>query len=150
MEVGAGVRKADRCAVLLHVGQDQDVGVLGMVELVDHVRLGPAELARELEELRRLQLQISEDQDLPGKERIPDFPEIRADRVSLQPETAELRQAHPCTARSCFMRAQASGGADSRPATSASPDSSPKSSRGRAHRWPPPLTKSARWPLSHA
>src|SRR5256886_6412602 len=112
-----------------------------MVELVDDVRLGHAEPARELEELRRLQLQISEHQDLPGKERIPDFPEIRADRVSLQPETAELRQPHPCTARSCFMRAQASGGSDSSPAAAAGPNNSPKSSRGRAHRWPPTLTK---------
>src|SRR5439155_9193371 len=94
MEVRAGVRKADRRAVVLHVGQDQDVGVLGMMELVDHVRLGPAELARELEELHRLQPQVSEHQDLPGKERIPDFPEIGADRVSLQPETAEFPQPH--------------------------------------------------------
>src|SRR2546426_7265443 len=137
MEVGAGVRKADRRAVLLHVGQDQDVGVLGMVELVDDVRLGPAELARELEELRRLQLQISEHQDLPGKERIPDFPEIWVDRVGLQPEAAEFRQPHPCTARSCFMRAQASGGADSSPAAAARPKSPPKSSRRRGDRWPP-------------
>src|SRR2546428_3513175 len=149
MEVRAGVRQADRRAVLLHVGQDQDVGVLGMVELVDDVRLGPAELARELEELRRLQPQISEHQDLPGKERIPDFPEIRADRVSLQPETAEFRQPHPCTARSCFMRAQASGGAGSSPAASASPNSPQKSSRWRAACWPPPITKRALWALRH-
>src|SRR3989442_9983323 len=44
-------------------------------------------------------LQISEHQDLPGKERIPDFPEIGADRVGLQPETAEFGQPHPCTDR---------------------------------------------------
>ena len=112
-----------------------------MVELVDDVRLGFAELARELEELRRLQLQISEHQDLPGKERIPDLPEIGADRVSLQPETAELRQPHPCTARSCFMRAQASGGSDSSPATSASLNSSQKCNRWRADCWPPTITK---------
>src|SRR5256885_10801011 len=143
MEVGAGVRKADRRAVLLHVGQDQDVGVLGMMELVDDVRLGPAEPARELEELRRLQLQISEHQDLPGKERIPDFPEIRADRVSLQPETAELRQAHPCTARSCFMRAQASGGDDSNAAGPASPQSTHESNPGGAQRWAPTHTPQA-------
>src|SRR2546426_5121291 len=108
-----------------------------MVELVDDVRLGPAEPARQLEELRRLQLQISEHQDLPGKERIPDFPEIGADRVGLQPETAEFGQPHPCTARSCFMRAQASGGADSRPAGAAGLNSSPESSRGRAACSPP-------------
>src|SRR5256885_16860169 len=112
-----------------------------MMELVDDVRLGPAELARELEELRRLQLQISEHQDLPGKEGIPDFPEIWADRVRLQPEAAEFRQPHPCTARSCFMRAQASGGSDSSPAAAAGPHKPQKSSRGGAHRWAPALQK---------
>src|SRR2546426_8054622 len=121
-----------------------------MVELVDDVRLGPAELARELEELRRLQLQISEHQDLPGKERIPDFPEIRADRVGLQPETAEFRQPHPCTARSCFMRAQASGGADSNPAAAGGLKNPQKSSRGGADCGPPAITKGSSWPFSPA
>src|SRR5256885_17113680 len=137
MKVRAGVRKADRRAVLLHVGQDQDVGVLWMVELVDHVRLGPAELARELEKLCRFQLQISEHQDLPGKERIPDFPEIWADRVSLQPEAAEFRQPHPCTARSCFMRAQASGGAATSPPAPAGRKTPQKRRPGRARPGPP-------------
>src|SRR3989454_2784338 len=118
-----------------------------MVELVDDVRLGPAELARELEELRRLQLQISEHQDLPGKERIPDFPEIGADRVGLQPETAEFGQPHPCTARSCFMRAQASGGGARPPAAAGRRQSSEKCRRGRAGCSSPAITTKTRWPL---
>ena len=32
MEIGAGIRQADRLAVLLHVGEDQDIRVLRMVE----------------------------------------------------------------------------------------------------------------------
>jgi len=39
VEVSPCVGEAGRLAVLLHVGEDQDVGVLGMVELVDDVRL---------------------------------------------------------------------------------------------------------------
>jgi len=49
VEVSPCVGEAGRLAVLLHVGEDQDVGVLGMVELVDDVRLRAAELLRKFE-----------------------------------------------------------------------------------------------------
>ena len=52
VEVRARVLQAGRLAVLLHVGQDQDVRIVGMVELVDHVRLRRPDAARERDELR--------------------------------------------------------------------------------------------------
>ena len=54
MEIAAGIGKADGPAVLGLVGQDQNVREARIVELVDDVRLGPAEAARERKVLRGL------------------------------------------------------------------------------------------------
>src|SRR2546425_8787802 len=141
MEIRAGVGKADRLAVLLPVGQDQDVRMLRMMELVDDVRLGTAELAREFQILGGTQPLAAEDEDLAGEERVPDLDEGRVDAVRFEPEAAQLSQLHPCIPSSCFMRAHASGGSVSRPAASARRKSSAKCSTLRADCWPPSITK---------
>ena len=53
--VSAAVGQPHGLAVLLHVRQDQDVGVLRVMELVEHMRLGPAETVGEFEEAFRFQ-----------------------------------------------------------------------------------------------
>ena len=155
MEVRAGVREADRLAVLLHVREDQDVRVLGMVELVDHVGLGLAELAREREESRGRELLTPENQDLGSEKRVPDLAEVRIDLVGFRAERCRASliasaQLIPFVASNCFMRAQASGGSASSPAASASRKSSARCSTLRADCWPPTITKWSWWPFSHA
>src|SRR3954466_7916159 len=71
VEVGAGVGQADRLTVLLHVRQDEDVGMLGMVELIDDVRLWFAELAGKAQKFTRGKALVAENQNLRGEERIP-------------------------------------------------------------------------------
>src|SRR3954469_15310516 len=68
MEVGAGVGQPDRLLVLLAVGEDEDVGVRGMVELVDDVRLRPAEPLRKAQEFGGGEALGAQYQDLRGKE----------------------------------------------------------------------------------
>src|SRR5688500_730428 len=151
MEIGARVRQAGRLAVPLHVRQDEDVGMLGMVELVDDVRLGPAELPGEAQEPGRAEALAPENQHLGGEECIPYRAAVRSDLVAFHAEAvAELPQAHPCTASSCRMRAQASGGSASRPEASARRNSSLRWRMWRADCWPPTITKWSWWPLSHA
>src|SRR5256885_7328770 len=106
MEVGAGVRKADRRAVLLHVGQDQDVGVLGVMELVDDVRLGPAELARELEKLRRLSLRFLKTRICPAKNASQTFRKsgLIASASSPKPPSSVSRIRAPREVASCARR----------------------------------------------
>src|SRR4051812_12976187 len=52
MEISARILQADRLAVLPAIGQDQDVGMLGMMELVDDMRLGWTESTGKFEELQ--------------------------------------------------------------------------------------------------
>src|SRR5260221_8361300 len=91
VEVGPRVGEAGRLAVLLYVGEDQDVGVLGMVELVDDVRLGTAELPRELEESAGAEFLMAEDKDLRGEESVPDFAEIPGNPLGLDAESVAER-----------------------------------------------------------
>ena len=51
-----------RAAVLSHVREDEDVRILGMVELVDDVRLRRPEAARECGELRGTDVLRTQDQ----------------------------------------------------------------------------------------
>src|SRR5688572_20164067 len=124
--------------------------MLGMVELVDDVRLGTAELAGEFQQLVCLQIQVPEYQHLRGEERIPDFAERRVEVARLPPEGPEGGQPHPCIASSCFMRAHASGGSESSPAASASRNSSLRCRMCRADCCPPTITKWSWWPFSQA
>src|SRR5256885_14994790 len=144
MEVGAGVRKADRRAVLLHVGQDQDVGVLGVMELVDDVRLGPAELARELEKLRRLSLRFLKTRICPAKNASQTFRKsgLIASASSPKPPSSVSRIRAPREAASCARR------------RAAGPTAPPRRPRGRTARrrgaggapaaGPPPTPKGPR------
>src|SRR6185503_18548210 len=90
-------------------------------------------------------------QHLGSEEGVPDFGEVRRDALGFCAEPgAERLQPHPCKARSCFMRAQASGGSASSPAASARRNSSLKCCTWRADCCPPTITKWSWWPLSHA
>src|SRR6185503_3049880 len=81
--------------VLLHVRQDQDVGMRGLVELIDDVRLRLAEPTRKAQKLRGAKALAAENQNLRGEERIPDFAEVRRDRVGLGAESrAQFSQLH--------------------------------------------------------
>src|SRR5205807_9110008 len=130
-------------------------GVFGVVELVDDVRLGRRQAPRELEKPARGQILRTNHQHLAFEERAFNIfkqvrpREIDPSRLDAEP-VAELGQLHPCSASSCFMREQASGGSDSSPAASASLNSSQKCSRWRADCWPPTITKWRWWPLSQA
>src|SRR5688572_10149460 len=90
MEIGSRVLQADRLAVLAPVRQDQDVRMLGMVELVDYVRLGRAEAPRRLEELARGQLLRAKNQRLPGVERVLDLAELRVRQRPGQVDAGRL------------------------------------------------------------
>src|SRR5258708_19612541 len=102
-----------------------------MVELVDDVRLGRSQAPREIEKPARCQILRANHQHLPFEEGASDFfesvgpGEVDPSRLDAEP-VAELGQLHPCSASSCFMREQASGGSDSSPAASASLNSSQK------------------------
>ena len=75
MEIRARVLQPRRLPVLLHVGQDEDVRVFRMVELVDHVRLRRPEARRERRELPRRKLLPADAEHLAGVERALDLGE---------------------------------------------------------------------------
>ena len=77
VKVRAGIGEPERLPVLDAVGQDQDVRVGRMMELVDDVRLGRPEAARERQELRRRQRLRAEDEHLRAEERALDVGECR-------------------------------------------------------------------------
>ena len=96
MEVRTGVGEADRLAILLHVGEDQDVGVLGMMELIDDVRLGRTEASSERNELRGRQSLVRNRQNLTVEKSILDVSERfvgqrfgEIDPRGLQPEARQ-------------------------------------------------------------
>ena len=128
MEVRPCVGKPDRFPVILHVGKDEDVGMLGMVELVDDVGLRASELPCEVQEVGCSELLRAKHQYLSPTKSVPDFAEVRLDDIGFGAERSELSQLHPCTASSCFIRAHANGGSASRPAASASLNSSARCS----------------------
>ena len=77
VEIRSGVLQARGLAVLLHIGQDQDVRVLGVMELVDDVRLRRPDAARKLDELRRRDVLPAQRQHLVRVQRPLEFPEGR-------------------------------------------------------------------------
>jgi hypothetical protein len=82
MEIRSGVLQPGRLAVLLHVGQDQDVRIVRMMELVDHVRLRRAEPFRERDELRRGELLPAQHEHLACVERALELGEsVRGERA---------------------------------------------------------------------
>src|SRR5258708_33853191 len=65
-----------------------------MVKLVDHMRLGPAELAREHQEALGGDAVAAKLQHLPAQERVPDLLERRVQAVRLRAEAAKFSQQH--------------------------------------------------------
>jgi hypothetical protein len=76
VEVRAGVGEPARLAVDHHVRQDQDVPIVGMVELVDDVRLRRAEAPRPLDELGGGEPLPARDEDLRLEEGVADGVEL--------------------------------------------------------------------------
>lgn len=70
MPVLAGVDGALQLSLLPHVGDDEDLGMLGEVELADHVRLERAEVPAECDMLLRRQVCVPEQQDPVLAERL--------------------------------------------------------------------------------
>ena len=64
MEVGPGIGEANRRTIAPAVRQDEDVRIVRVMELVDHVGLGLAEAAREVDILVRRQLLVAKHQHL--------------------------------------------------------------------------------------
>ena len=77
--------------------------MLGMMELVDDMRLGVAELPCEGEELARRQPLAAHDQHLRGEERVPDLAERPRDAVRFHAEAAELPHAFNLATSSHFF-----------------------------------------------
>jgi hypothetical protein len=75
VEVAARVGKSDRPTVFLSIREDEDVGIAGIVELIDDVRLGPAEAARK-------------GQELAGRETLP----LDRQHASLPQRASELAE----------------------------------------------------------
>ena len=76
MEIRPRVGKPDRLSVAPAVRQDQDVRIVGMVELVDHVRLGRTEPPGEGDVLRGRQRLLAQDQNLRPEERLLELDEF--------------------------------------------------------------------------
>src|SRR5450631_417841 len=74
----------------------------------------------------------------------------RVDRQQFGVGRAHLIASMPWNCSNVRMRAQASSGSPSTPATSASWNNSTRCVRFRALCWPPTMTKCFWWPLSHA
>ena len=98
VEVRAGIGKPRRLSILGPVGQDQDVRVVRVMELVDHVRLGRAEAARERDILCRRQRLVAQHQHLAAEERLLDVGEPcvgkrlrKIDVGSFEPEAMAQR-----------------------------------------------------------
>ena len=77
MPIRAGIRKPGVLTVFFDVGKYQNFRMLGMVELIDHVGLGAADLPSEFEKLLRLQPLSAQHQHLSAIERLLDFGEQR-------------------------------------------------------------------------
>src|SRR5215472_130808 len=103
VEIRSGIRQPDRLAILLPIGQNQDVRVRRMMELVDHVRLGRAEATREGHVSRRREGLATHHEELSAEERLLELREggvgkrlPKVDACSLQSECggewAELHQ----------------------------------------------------------
>ena len=69
MEIRAGVAQADRFSAQQHIRQDKDVGVVGVVKSVNHMRLRPAPIARKGPELFASQLLVRENHEAVVMER---------------------------------------------------------------------------------
>src|SRR5581483_1099839 len=94
MEVRPCIGEADGLAVLLAVGEDQDVRMLRVMELVDDMRLRSAELPREVEEFSRAQALRANDQELRGEERVPDLAKRPRHALDFRAEAAEFSDVH--------------------------------------------------------
>ena len=64
MPVDAGIAETDRLAVFLDVGDDEDLGMLRQLELMQHVDFERAETAAELHVFGGRDLLVAEDDDV--------------------------------------------------------------------------------------
>ena len=90
MPVLAGIAQADRLAVLDDVGDDEDLGVVGQVELMQHVDHQAAEAAAEIDVLPRRDALVAEHQQVVVQVRLVHALEIGGRQFASQVQANEL------------------------------------------------------------
>ena len=149
MKVRAGVGEPDRLAVLLHVGKDEDVGVLGMVELIDDVRLRLAELPGEREKARRREPLPRNTSTCEAKNAFHTLPKSGSIVSASAPNKAASSTAS--VHRQKLLHARAGERRVHEKARSIrQAEEFERCWMLRADCWPPTMTKWSWWPFSHA